>query len=199
VLDGYGLPAAHLLGTSMGGMIAQWLAVHEPSRVRCMTLLASSPMGYRPGPPQADGQPSPDDLPPPSPELLAYLSATHSPGVESDVALFRIFTGSVRPFDEPATRAMLERAWSRATDPAAAANHHRLARQPYTPDVLVPLTSITAATTIVHGDQDPMYPLGHAEMLAAAIPGVRLEVVAGMGHTFYSPGLPEEIADLIRL
>jgi hypothetical protein len=44
-----------------------------------------------------------------------------------------------------------------------------------------------------------MYPLGHAEMLAAAIPGVRLEVVAGMGHTFYSPGLPEEIADLIRL
>jgi pimeloyl-ACP methyl ester carboxylesterase len=199
VLDGYGLPAAHLLGTSMGGMIAQWLAVHEPSRVRSLTVVASSPMGYRPGPTQSGGQPAPTDLPPPSPELLAHLAAGHPPGVESDLALFRIFNGPVRPFDEPATRAMLERAWSRATDPAAAANHHRLAGQPYPADVLVPLTSITAATTIVHGDQDPMYPLGHAEMLAAAIPGVRLEVVAGMGHTFYSPGLPEEIADLIRL
>jgi pimeloyl-ACP methyl ester carboxylesterase len=115
------------------------------------------------------------------------------------VALFRIFNGPVLPFDERSVRALLERAWSRATDPAAAANHHRLAEPPYPPDVLVPLTSITAATTIVHGDHDPVDPLEHGRALAAAIPGARLEVVAGMGHTFYSPGLPERIADLVRL
>nr|WP_296071418.1 hypothetical protein [uncultured Actinoplanes sp.] len=53
--------------------------------------------------------------------------------------------------------------------------------------------SITAPTSIVHGDQDPVHPLGHGEALAAAIPGV------GMGHVMTSPGLPEEVADLIRL
>src|SRR6185312_12983691 len=112
------------------------------------------------------------------------------------LAAHEVFNGPVRPFDEPAARAMLELALSRATDPAAAANHHRLAGQPYPPDVLVPLTSITAPTTVLHGDQDPVYPLAHGEALAAAIPGARLEVVAGMGHALFSPDLPEEIADL---
>src|SRR4051794_33516973 len=198
VLDGYGLPAAHLAGTSMGGMIAQWLAVHEPARVRSITLIATSPMGYRRRSVRAEEPPAPDDLPPPSAPFLEYLAAGRPPGVESDVALFRIFNGSVRPFDEPAARAMLELAWSRATDPAAAANHNRLA-QLYTPDLSVPLSSITAPTTIVHGDQDPVFPLAHGAALAAAIPGARLHVVSGMGHTFFSPGLHEEIADLIRL
>jgi len=62
------------------------------------------------------------------------------------------------------------------------------------PDLLAPLSSITAPTSIVHGDQDPVYPLGHGEALAAAIPGAVLHVVPGMGHV-----LPEEVADLIRL
>jgi len=69
------------------------------------------------------------------------------------VALFRVFNGPVRPFDEPAARAM----------------------------------------------QDPVCPLGHGEALAAAIPGAVLHVVPGMGHVMTSPGLPEEVADLIRL
>ncbi|HEV7713819.1 MAG TPA: alpha/beta fold hydrolase [Asanoa sp.] len=193
VLDGYGLPAAHVAGTSMGGMIAQWLGVHAPSRVRSLTVLTSSPMGYRWDEPDAPG-----DLPPPSPAFLAHLGAGLPPGVESDVALFRVFNGPVRPFDEPAARAMLELAWSRATDPAAARNHDR-AGLTFAPDRLAPLSSITAPTTIVHGDQDPVFPLAHGEALAAAIPGARLHIVRGMGHIFYSPGLPEEIADLIRL
>lgn len=189
VLDDYGLPAAHLAGASMGGMIAQWLAVHEPARVRSLTLLTSSPMGYRPGPAWARAQagepPAPGDLPPPSPRFLAHLAAGMPPGVESDVALFRVFNGPVRPFDEPAARAMLESALSRATDPAAAGHHHR-AGQTFAPDRLAPLSSITAPTTIVHGDQDPVFPLGHGAALAAAIPGARLHVVPGMGHVFYS-------------
>ncbi|REG00650.1 pimeloyl-ACP methyl ester carboxylesterase [Asanoa ferruginea] len=187
VLDGHGLATAHVAGMSMGGMIAQWLGVHAPGRVRSLTLLTSSPMGNRSG-----------DLPPPAPEFLAHLAAGLAPGVESDVELFRVFNGPVRPFDEPGARAMLERAWARATDPAAARNHDRAGRT-FAPDRLAPLSSITAPTTIVHGDQDPVFPLAHGEALAAAIPGAHLHVVPGMGHIFYSPGLPEEIADLIRL
>ncbi len=190
VLDGWGLAGAHVAGMSMGGMIAQWLAVHEPARVRSLTLLTTSPMGYR--------WDRDDSLPPPSPAFLAHLAAGLPPGVESDVALFRVFNGPVRPFDEPAARAMLELALSRATDPAAA-RHHDLAGLTFAPDRLAPLSSITAPTTIVAGDQDPVFPLGHSEALAAAIPGADLHAVPGMGHIFFSPGLPEEVADLIRL
>ncbi|MGQ7296420.1 alpha/beta fold hydrolase [Quadrisphaera sp. KR29] len=67
------------------------------------------------------------------------------------------------------------------------------------PRLLTPLSTITAPTTVVHGDQDPIYPLGHGEALTAAIPGADLWVVPGMGHVLTSPGLPEEVADLIRL
>ncbi|WP_430785327.1 alpha/beta fold hydrolase [Actinoplanes sp. G11-F43] len=51
----------------------------------------------------------------------------------------------------------------------------------------------------MHGDQDPVFPLDHGQALAAAIPGARLTVVPGMGHNFFSPGLPERIAGLIQL
>ncbi|MEU4195440.1 alpha/beta fold hydrolase [Kribbella sp. NPDC026611] len=202
VLDGYGLRSAHVAGTSLGGMIAQWLGVHAPDRVRSLTLMSTSPMGHDPSTAWARaqaGEPAdPDDLPPPSSAFLAHLAAGLPPGVETDLALFRIFNGPVRPFDEPAARAMLELALSRATDPAAAANHGRAVWMD-APDLRAPLSSITAPTSIVHGDQDPVYPLAHAEALAAAIPGAVLHVVPGMGHITTSPGLPEQVADLIRL
>jgi pimeloyl-ACP methyl ester carboxylesterase len=202
VLDGYGLEAAHVAGASLGGILAQWLAVHAPDRVRSLTVISSSLMGHDPSTVwerARAGEPAdPDDLPPPAPELLAHLAAGLPPGVESDMALFRIFNGPVRPFDEAAARTMLELALSRATDPAAAANHGRAVWLD-DPSLLAPLSSITAPTSIVHGDQDPIHPLGHGEALAAAIPGATLHVVPGMGHVLTSPGLPEEVADLIRL
>jgi pimeloyl-ACP methyl ester carboxylesterase len=89
---------------------------------------------------------------------------------------------------------MLELAWKRALAPGAAANHNR-AGLTFAPDRLASLSAITAPTTIVHGDQDPVFPLGHGEALAAAIPEARLHVVPGMGHVWASPGLPELIAD----
>jgi pimeloyl-ACP methyl ester carboxylesterase len=202
VLDGHRLDRAHVAGTSLGGVIAQWLGVHAPHRVRSLTVLSSSPMGRDLRPiwkrAAAGEPPDPDDLPPPSPDYLAHLAAGAPPGLESDVALFRIFNGPVRPFDEPAARAALELALSRATDPAAAAHHDRAAWRD-APDLHTPLSSITAPTSIVHGDHDPVFPLGHGEALAAAIPGAPLHVVPGMGHVMTSPGLPEEVADLIRL
>ncbi len=201
VLDGYGLASAHVAGMSLGGMIAQWLGVHAPGRVRTLTVISSSPMGHDPSAVWARaraGQPAdPGDLPPPAPEFLAHRAAGQ-PGVEADVALFRVFNGPVLPFDEAGARAMLELALSRATDPAAAAHHHRAVWLP-DPSLRAPLSSITAPIAIVHGDHDPVYPLGHGEALAAAVPGAVLRVVPGMGHVLTSPGLPEQVADLIQL
>jgi pimeloyl-ACP methyl ester carboxylesterase len=204
IMDAYGLPSAHVAGASMGGMIAQWLAVHEPARVRSLTLLSTTPMGYDPGPVwqrAMAGHPAhPDDLPPPAPRFLKHLADSDGtpPGVEADVATFRVMNGDVLPFDEPAARAMLERSWARATDPSAAANHG-LAGRKMGPDRLVPLSTITAPTTIVHGDQDPIYSPAHGAALAAAIPNAHLHIVEGMGHVYFSPGLPEQLADLISV
>jgi pimeloyl-ACP methyl ester carboxylesterase len=202
VIDGFDLDSAHVAGASLGGMIVQWLGVHASDRVRSLTVMSSSLMGHDPRPvlarARAGEPPDPDDLPPPAPALLAHLAAGLPPGVETDVALFRIFNGPVRPFDEAGARALLKLALSRAVDPAAAANHHRAVWMDE-PSLLAPLSSITAPTAIVHGDQDPFYPLAHGEALAAAIPGAVLHVVPGMGHVMTSPGLPEQVADLIRL
>lgn len=202
ILDAYELQSAHVVGASMGGVIAQWLGVHKPDRVSSLTLLSTTPMGRDPGPVverALAGQPAdPDELPPPTARFLQHLvdSAGTPPGVDADVVTFRVMNGDVRPFDEPAARAVLERCWARATDPSAAANHS-LIGQKMSPDLLVPLSTITAPTTIVHGDQDPLFTPAHAEALAAAIPGANLHIVPGMGHTYYSPNLPELLADLI--
>ena len=204
ILDAYELPSAHVAGASMGGVIAQWLAVHEPARVRSMTLLSTTPMSHDPGPGwqrAMAGQPAdPDELPPPTPRFLQHVADSDGtpPGVEADIAIFRVMNGDVRPFDEPAVRAMLQRCWARATDPSAAA-HHGLIGRMKGPDLLTPLSTITAPTTIVHGDQDPIFTLAHGEALAAAIPDAHLHVIPGMGHVYFSPGLPEQLADLIAV
>ncbi|GID32770.1 alpha/beta fold hydrolase [Paractinoplanes brasiliensis] len=201
VLDAYGLESASFAGMSMGGMIAQWLGVHAPSRVRSLTLISSTPMNYDLGrlwQRAMDGlPPDPGSLPPPSARFLQHRSEA-PPGVEADVELFRVMNGDVRPYDEAGARTALTRCWARTTNPAAAAQHN-LALSRTTPDRLVPLSTITAPTLVLHGDQDPIYAVQHGEALAEAIPGASLRLVPGMGHVCFSPGLPEELADLILL
>lgn len=202
VLDAYELESAHIAGGSMGGMIAQWMGLHEPSRVRSLSLLSTSPIGHHAGPVwqrAMEGLPAdPDDLPPPAPSFLKHLATAEdaTPGVESDMVTFRILNGDVLPFDEAGTRAMLERCWARAIDPSAA-DHHGAVASNTGPGRYAPLSTITAPTTVIHGDQDPIYPPGHGEALAAAIPGARLHIVPGMGHAYFAPGIPEKLAALI--
>jgi len=66
-----------------------------------------------------------------------------------------------------------------------------------TPDRLAPLSKIPAPALVVHGTADPLRPLPHGQALAARIPLARLEAVPGMGHGFFSPGLPRHIGQLI--
>ena len=66
-----------------------------------------------------------------------------------------------------------------------------------TPDRLAPLSTITAPTLVIHGTADPLRPLPHGQALSAEIPQARLETVPGMGHGFFSPGLPHRIGEII--
>ncbi|MFF5225733.1 alpha/beta fold hydrolase [Dactylosporangium sp. NPDC000521] len=208
VLDGYGVTAAHIVGTSLGAAIGQWLAVHQPARVRTLTAMASSPMGNNPGPAWAKamaGQPAAaDELPPPTARFLSHLMAfakaprtTAQQRIDADVQTWRALNGDVLPFDEPAARRFVEDCYARANNLAAASNHD-LAGRRWDDDRRASLSRITAPALVLHGSDDPLFPQAHGEALAAQIPAARLEVVPGMGHhPFFSPDLTERIAGSI--
>jgi pimeloyl-ACP methyl ester carboxylesterase len=207
VLDGHQVPSAHIVGASLGGAIGQLLAVHHPDRVRTLTAIMTSPMGHRAGPGWARalaGQPpEPGDLPAPAPEFLRHVTAlaasppaTRAERVAASVETWRIINGTGLPFDAAAARSHVEESMARARDFQAAANHDLAGRQ-IIPERDAPLSRITAPTLVIHGTADPLHPFPHGEALAALIPGARLEPVPGMGHGFFSPGLPAKVARLI--
>jgi pimeloyl-ACP methyl ester carboxylesterase len=207
VLDGYGIGAAHVVGASLGGAIAQWLAVHRPERVLTLTAIMTGPMGHdaRAAWTRAlAGQtPDPDDLPPPAPRWLEHLAGPartpptgRAERIAAAVETWRVLNGGELPFDEDAARRNVELSYDQAGDPAAAANHDLAARL-MTADRLVPLSSIKAPTLVIHGTADPLRPPAHGRAVAARIPGARLRTIPGMGHGFFSPRLPRHIAELI--
>lgn len=207
ILDGYEITAAHIVGASLGGRIAQLLAVHYPDRVRTLTLIMTSPMGHDAGPAimrAMTGQsPDPDDLPAPSPEFLQHVAAragaapaTREEQIAAAVETWRVINGTGLPFDAEAARRHVEETMARARDPQAA-DHHDLAGRQMIPERQEPLSRITAPTLVIHGTADPLHPLPHGEAVASLIPGARLEAVPGMGHGFFAPGIPEKVALLI--
>ncbi|MEV8637176.1 alpha/beta hydrolase [Streptosporangium sp. NPDC051023] len=207
VLDGFGVTSAHVVGASLGGAIGQWLAVHRPELVPTLTVIMSGPMGHSAGPAWARAltgqEPDPDDLPPPAPTFLRHLAqlagkppTTREEHIAASLATWRTLNGDALPFDEQAARRFVEAAYDQADRPASAANHDLAARQ-MTEDRLVPLSSIKAPTLVLHGSEDPLRPPPHGRAVAAQIPGAHLRTVPGMGHGFFSPGLPRRIAELI--
>ncbi|MEU0520072.1 alpha/beta hydrolase [Streptosporangium sp. NPDC006007] len=208
VLDGHGVATAHVAGASLGGAIGQWLAAHRPERVLTLTAIMTGPMGHNAGPAFARAlagrDPDPDDLPPPAPRFLQHLArlaaappAGREERIAANVETWRVLNGDVLTFDEPAARRLVVAEADLSGDSRAAANHH-LAGKTMTEDRLVPLSSITAPTLVVHGTEDPLRPLPHGEAVAAQIPRARLVTVPGMGHGFLSPRLPRQIAEIIR-
>ncbi|ULR50826.1 alpha/beta fold hydrolase [Streptomyces deccanensis] len=195
VLDAFGVRRAHLVGASLGGIIAQRIAVTDPERVLTLTSLSSQPLGTDMAAAVARAMagepPAPGELPPPSAELLAAL-AVSLPDPEADLEahlalrlpLWRVLHGPVLPFDEEEYRAMERRVFARARDLAAGFNH-TLAGAAGGDDTAA-LASVTAPTLVLHGTEDPMFPPAHAEATAAAVPGARLVMIEGLGHTLPS-------------
>ena len=207
VLDGHQVTAAHIVGASLGGGIGQLLAVHYPGRVRTLTAIMTSPMGYQAGSAWARavaGQPpEPGDLPAPSPEFFRHVAAmasappaTYQERVTANVETWRILNGSALPFDADAARRHVEESIARARD-FQAATQHDLAGRRMTSERQAPLSRIAAPTLVIHGTGDPLLPLANGQAVAALIPGARFEAVPGMGHGFFSPGVPGQVARLV--
>lgn len=170
----------------------QWLAVHRPERVRTLTAIATTMMNHDPAPAWqrafAGYDTDPEDLPPPAPEFLRYLTQrsstpphTRQERIANAVEMERILAGEVFPVDAECSRRLAERSLDRTRDPDAANNHHQAgglttARQ-------ASLSSITAPALVVHGSADPLFPPAHGRVLTQAIPNARFLPVPGMGHT----------------
>jgi pimeloyl-ACP methyl ester carboxylesterase len=173
VLDGYGLPAANLVGFSAGGGIAQLVALGHAERVSSLVLVSTSPAvaGAR-------------ALPPPTEEYRRFVATAkidwsdHESVIRYHVDYGRVLAGD-RPFDEPAYRDLIRRDIARARDIAAAQNHDLVAGDdgPHRP-----LSAITAPTLVIHGTADPAFPFPHGQALAAEIPSARLLPLDGGGH-----------------
>jgi pimeloyl-ACP methyl ester carboxylesterase len=175
VLDGYGIAAAHVVGLSAGGGIAQHLALVHADRVRSLVLVSTSRA-------VSGGRP----LPPPTAAYGRFVATAQvdwsdrESVVRYHVDYWRAVSGD-RPFDESACRDVVRRDVARARDISAAQNHDLVAGDEG-PDR--GLSSISAPTLVVHGTADPVFPFPHGQELADAIPSARLLPLDGAGHGF---------------
>ena len=179
LLDVLGIARAHVVGISMGGGIAQQLALEHGGRVTTLTLISTSPVG-----PRAPNAPA---LPSLSAELSAHFAeptpepdwADRAAVVDYIVQGLRPYAGSL-PFDEKRQRALVQRVVDRTTSIASSMKNHSLIHggRP----VRGRLGELGVPTLVLHGTADPLFPFGHGEALAAEIPGARLVALEGMGH-----------------
>jgi pimeloyl-ACP methyl ester carboxylesterase len=176
LLDALGIERAHLVGMSMGGGIAQHAALAAPERVASLTVIASSP-----------AVPGDRELPRMSAELAAVFADPPAPPDWSDreavidyvLADLRPYRGSI-PADEAALRALVSRIVDRTTNVESSMTNHLVLDEDE--PVRGGLGDIRAPTLVLHGTEDPLFPIAHGEALAAEIPDARLLPLEGMGH-----------------
>ena len=190
VLDAYGIPAAHVVGVSAGGAMAQLLALDFPKRVRSLTLVSTS-----------IAVSSDRALPPPAAEFGRFVATVavdwSDPGsvIEYLVDYWRVLAGGARPFDEAVFRDLARRDVERARDFAAAQNHDLLHDGEQSRERL---SSISSPTLVIHGTADPMFPVGHGQALAEEIPDARLLRLEGAGHGVYRADWEAVVAAILE-
>jgi pimeloyl-ACP methyl ester carboxylesterase len=170
LLDELGIARAHVLGVSMGGMIAQAFAVRHLSKTLSLTSVMSSPDPLR------VGSPTPEAL-----ELMLTEGATTRDGVIAQALASWRRTGSPRlGIDEAWVTDVTGRAFDRSFDPAAVTR--QFAAIVGSPDRRPGLAGVDVPTLVVHGAVDELVTLPGGEATAAAVPGASLLVIDDMGH-----------------
>jgi proline iminopeptidase len=190
MLDALGIARAHVVGASMGGMIAQVVAARYPERVTSLVSIMSSSGNPRRkiafGTRRALGAllrppPAADDYPACAAHLLRVFGVIGSPGIPQDQAALRAH------FERVARRGLYREGTERQMLAILASGDRRAL-----------LGSVTAPTLVLHGSADPLVPLAAGLDTAEHIRGARMEVVMGMGHDFpdaLMPRLAKRVAE----
>jgi pimeloyl-ACP methyl ester carboxylesterase len=185
LLDALGIEKAHLCGMSMGGMIAQTVAIRHPRRISSLISIYST-----------TGNP---DLLQPKPEAMEFLLTPPPEGREANIEytlkLFRTIAGSGFPFDEKWHRMMAVQAYDRAFYPQGVAR--QLAAILAQGNRKAALASISVPTLVIHGTDDPLVPVECGKDTAEAVPGAELKIIDGMGHDLPHGGAWPQIINAI--
>ncbi|HXR72047.1 alpha/beta hydrolase [Actinocrinis sp.] len=186
LLDALGIEKAHIVGASMGGMIAQELAIRHSERVLSLCSIMSTTGDH------AVGQPSPDAMA----VLMAPRAVDRAEAIERTVIVQRVI-GSKTPEYEVTDQVRYDRAvaaYDRAYRPDG--GNRQLAAIAASPDRTDALATLKLPVVVIHGDQDPLVNISGGRATAAAIPGAELVIIPGMAHDLPEPLWPA-LADLI--
>jgi pimeloyl-ACP methyl ester carboxylesterase len=170
LLDRLGISRAHVVGASMGGMIAQTIAIRHPARVLSLVSIMSN-TGAR-----FSGQPSLRLYG----VLLKRAPRDREGYIEHQMKVFARTGSPGFPRDEDDLRRMATMSWERGHDPAAAGR--QLAAILASGDRTEQLRSIRVPTLVIHGTKDKLVAPSGGRATAKAIPGARLVTIEGMGH-----------------
>ena len=189
LLDFLGIGAAHVVGASMGGMIAQELAIKHRERVLSLTSIMSSTGG------EGVGVPTPEAMgalmtPPPT-EREAYLDHAVRIGrvIQGDSAEF--------PYDEERARRRAAEAFDRSFHPQGTAN--QLMAIMASPDRTPKLRELDIPALVIHGSIDALVTPTGGEETAAAIPNAEHLVIEGMGHSLPPMAWPQVVEAVTSL
>ena len=189
LLDALHLESAHIVGASMGGMIAQEIAIHHPHRVKTLTSIMST-TGNRKLPKPSTAFSFKMLKPPPKDVNKAVTFGMH---------VWRLIQGEHYPFDQQKVLGLITRALQRGFNPAG--NTRQLAAILDSPDRTQALNTLKVPSLIIHGEDDPLVLVACGYATAKAIPNAKIKTYPGMGHTIPSQlydDISKQILDHIR-
>ncbi len=183
ILDDYEISKAHIVGHSMGGIIAQLFTAIYPNRVLSFTSIAVAPASER-----FPLEPIPEET------MKKLLSNKPTGNFERDIdgwlGSYRLLNGKV-PFDEDKARKYVQEIYRRCSSPGVAWNH--IGIQYLLPDYYEIFQKNTVPGLILHGEEDPIQPVSYAKYVQSMIKNTKLIILPKLGHMFFN----QEAEDLI--
>ena len=169
LLDALDLPAAHVLGASLGGMIAQVMATRHPERVLSLTSIMSTPAPALTNPTPAAAA-----------VLMQQPAATREEAIARMLEAARVIGSPGYPADEQWRAELTAQLWDEGLDPAGSAR--QLLAIYASGDRTEAVRGIARPTLVVHGDSDPLINVSAGRRTAELIAGAELLIIPGMGH-----------------
>ncbi|HEX3975262.1 MAG TPA: alpha/beta hydrolase [Solirubrobacteraceae bacterium] len=186
LLDALEIGAAHIVGASMGGMIAQLVAINHPDRVLSLVSIMSTTGDPKVGRPQ--------------PRMMMMLMRKgrreRDAYIEDHIATYRAIGSKQYDFEEEHKRERAAILFERGVYPAGSAR--QLGAVVSAADRTEALAGVRAPTTVIHGDADPLVDVSGGRATAEAIRGARLVILPGMGHDMPRALWPEIIDAIVE-